>query len=300
MTIVTGRFKFLDIRHFLTPGTSYRNFLIAFGCKQKKSFFPYEYIDCLKRLKEKKLPPIECFYNSLKKEPLSQESYNELKKLWKEQKWTSLKSLLVYYNNADTAPGVEAVLKMIKFYQDRNVALFHDSYSVPGVTLFYLMQSKAEGAIFTLFKNNEDLYDLIKKSIVGGPSIIFKRLAIKGETQIRQFSLKEKALLCKRIVGMDCNSLYLSCLMGQLPCGFFIRWQKELNSNKDRFLKNESSLGFRSKEAYYCLEWMSYRRGIKIRHIFNSATELHVGWRQIPVDGHVIGTDHIIQFHGCR
>ena len=44
LCIKTEKLRFLDIRHFLAPGFSYRKFLIAYGSVQIKFYFPYEFM----------------------------------------------------------------------------------------------------------------------------------------------------------------------------------------------------------------------------------------------------------------
>ena len=50
LRIKTEKLRFLDIRHFLAPGFSYRKFLIAYGSVQTKFYFPYEFVTDLTKL----------------------------------------------------------------------------------------------------------------------------------------------------------------------------------------------------------------------------------------------------------
>ena len=43
--------------------------------------------------------------------------YQAVARKWQEENWTSLRDLLVYYNNLDVQPFVEAVEKCVVFYQ---------------------------------------------------------------------------------------------------------------------------------------------------------------------------------------
>ena len=61
-------------------------------------------------------------------------------------------------------------------------------------------------------RNN--LFYLLKDSIVGGPSIIFNRYHESGKTFIRN---GEK--ICKKIIGYDANALYLWAIAQQMPTG---------------------------------------------------------------------------------
>ena len=56
MSVTTPSFNFLDIKNFIAPGYSLSKYLSAMKIKEKKGFFPYEYIDSLEKLEETKLP----------------------------------------------------------------------------------------------------------------------------------------------------------------------------------------------------------------------------------------------------
>ena len=56
---------------------------------------------------------------------------------------------------------------------------------------------------------NSDLHDLIKGGIVGGPSVVFHRRHVKGETRIREREYGDEAKLCQQVLGVDANALYL-------------------------------------------------------------------------------------------
>ena len=82
---------------------------------------------------------------------------------------------LVWYNNRDVVPFLKAIDKMCEFWHDRNIDMFKDSVSVPGLTMKYLF-SNIPKVYFSLFaKKDKDLYYTMKDNNVGGPSIIFNR-----------------------------------------------------------------------------------------------------------------------------
>ena len=45
ISVSVGELKFLDVINYLGPGTSYDKRVNAYGCKQTKSWFPYEWFD---------------------------------------------------------------------------------------------------------------------------------------------------------------------------------------------------------------------------------------------------------------
>ena len=59
---------------------------------------------------------------------------------------------------------------------------------------------------------------MLKAAVVGGPSLVFTRKHVAGETKIRSHQY-EDAQLTKRILGYDANSLYPSTMMKEMPCG---------------------------------------------------------------------------------
>lgn len=123
---------------------------------------------------------------------------------------TSFRDFLVWYNNLDVKPFVQAVQNLQKYYFERRIDIFKCSISVPGLARRMLFDSgRKEGASFALIDQaNEDLYDTIKQNVIGGPSIIFNRYHEVGKTYIRGNSEKP----CGKIIGFDANALYLYCI----------------------------------------------------------------------------------------
>lgn len=128
---------------------------------------------------------------------------------------TSFRDFLVWYNNLDLKPFVQAVQNLQKYYFERRIDIFKCSISVSGLARRMLFDSgRKEGASFA----NEDLYDTIKQNVIGGPIIIFNRYHEVGKTYIRGNSEKP----CGKIIGFDANALYLYCI-GKKNAGGFIR-----------------------------------------------------------------------------
>ena len=59
---------------------------------------------------------------------------------------------------------------------------------------------------------------MLKAAVVGGPSLVFTRKHVAGETRIRSHQY-EDARLCRHILGYDANSLYPSTMIKEMPCG---------------------------------------------------------------------------------
>jgi hypothetical protein len=129
---------------------------------------------------------------------------------------TSFRDFLVWYNNLDVVPFLEAIDKMSDFWQERCIDIFKDGVSVPGLTMKYLF-SNVPGAYFSLFsEKDKDAYYTMKSNNVGGPSIIFNRYHEKGNTPIREGEMRAKEREpkpCKKVVGYAANALYLWAIM---------------------------------------------------------------------------------------
>lgn len=113
MFIVTESFRFLDIINYLGPGTSYENWVKAYGCKAEKSWLPYEWLDNPEKLDYPGLPDYMDWYSRLKNSfVLKLSEWRACKKLFREKGMKTFADWLHYYNNLDVAPGLEALQKM--------------------------------------------------------------------------------------------------------------------------------------------------------------------------------------------
>ena len=285
MCFSTIKLKFLDMVNFLAPGYSYDKYLTAYGCMQQKGHFPYEYMDNLRKLDDCTLPPQAAFYSQLKNEGISDENYARCQAVWRDNGMETLREYLIWYNNRDVTPFLEAISKQFTFYRDRGIDMFKDGISVPGLSLLYLFNNLPPKTFFTVFnQTNSDLHKLVKDNIVGGPAIIFHRYHEKDVTKIRG-----GGETCRSIVGYDANALYLWALIQDMPTGWYTRRRAE---NK-----------FRPQQAQpygqMAIQWLtreSDRTGCTIRHQGNGR-EKRTG--KLPVDGWCAETRTAYQFHGC-
>ena len=137
MCFTTKKQKFLDITSYLAPGFSYDKYLKAYACELQKGHFPYEYMDGIVKLEDRALPPKEAFYSRLKNEDISDDDYARCQTVWRDNRMKSMRDFLVWYNNRDVVPFLEALDKQFAFYKQQNIDMFKDGVSVPGLTLLY-------------------------------------------------------------------------------------------------------------------------------------------------------------------
>ena len=285
MCFSTPKLKFLDVTQYLAPGVSYAKYLKAYGCELQKGHFPYEYMDGIEKLEDRALPPQAAFYSQLKSEEISDADYARCQAVWHDNGMKTMREYLIWYNNRDVIPFLQAIDKQFAFYQQHNIDMFKDGISVPGLSLLHLFNDLPNDTNFVTFNNtNKDAHKLVKDNIVGGPAIIFHRYHEKGITKIRGGSE-----LCRKIVGYDANALYLWALMQDMPTGWYVRRREEN--------------GFRPQQAQpygqMAIQWLtreSDRTGCTIRHQGNGR-EKRIG--KLPVDGWCAQTHTAYQFHGC-
>ena len=198
MCLSTDQLKFVDICNYLAPGVSYDKYLKAYGCELQKGHFPYEYMDDLQKLEDRVLPPQSVFFSRLKNEGISNDDYARCQAVWRDNGMETLREYLIWYNNRDVTPFLQAIDKQFAFYRDRDIDMFKDGISVPGLSLLHLFNDLPNDTNFVTFnQTNSDLHKLVKDNIVGGPAIIFHRYHEKDVTKIRGGS--EPCIVCQLV-----------------------------------------------------------------------------------------------------
>ena len=131
MCLSTDQLKFLDMINHIAPGFSYDKYLKAYGCEVTKGHFPYEYMDRLERLDDTALPPKEVFFSRLKNEGISDEDYDSCQEAWRDNGMTTLRDFLVWYNNRDVVPFLQAI--------DRQFSIDNVEYTCSSKASAYLV-----------------------------------------------------------------------------------------------------------------------------------------------------------------
>ena len=175
------RFKFIDISNYLAGGESYSAFLKAYNIKETKSYFPYEWFDHPSKLDHPCLPDYKEFYSDVRQKnvlevkldddddrsetEIGAKHYQELKDIWHQQNMTRFEDFLIYYNNLDVKPFVQAVEKMQQFYFDHHFDLFKVAVSVPGISRQWLFKRARDAKIsFGLIETRSN------KTLLVGPA----------------------------------------------------------------------------------------------------------------------------------
>ena len=192
---------------------------------------------------------------------------------------TTLRDFLVWYNNRDVVPFLEAIDKQFALW---HIDMFKYGISVPGLTLLY--NDLPPNTYFTVFnRTNSDVHELVKDNIVGGPAIIFHRYHETGVTKIRGVEP------CRSIVGYDANALYMWALMQEMLTGWYTRRRAE------KQFRPQPAQPY-GQMAVQWLTWDAAKNVCKIRHQVNGREKRN---GKLPVDGWCHETHTAYQFYGC-
>ena len=146
---------------------------------------------------------------------------------------------------------------------------------------------KNAGTSFSLIhRKAEDLYDKIKTSHKGGPSIVTTRYHEVGQTYIRE----DKPKPCKSIAGYDFNNLYLHAIGQDMPTGHYIRRGKETNFRPDKELKRYTAM-------YDWMDCLNITTNAGINHKMNSGKDFRLG--PYLTDGYNAETFEVWKYLGC-
>ena len=301
--LATEKLTFLDISSYLAPGCSYKKYLATFGqSTEGKSFFPYEYVDSLEVLKETELPPYDAFYSSLRNSNTleegrgrehGEENYRELQELWRSEGFGCIGDLLRFYNDRDVKPFGEALQRHIDVFREMGLDLLKDAHTLPGLSLKFAMRG-LDGTFFTFGPDMGDIYQLIRSSMVGGPSLVFCRFQEAGLTKIKpEVYGEDGAFTCRSIMGYDANALYPYSMAQESPTG-----QCTVRRWPDFEPRRQSSGPSHSRVS---LEWLDYIEHRLDRALFHAGNgpEVKVGGKKVPVDGFDAQEKTVYQFHGC-
>ena len=279
-----GDVQLLDIMNFLGGATSLDSLLKAYKREETKGFFPYECFDNPEKLNNKELPPHDSFFSKLRninpleksyngsenlttsglsseqavcklrlnKIPLTgDENYAYLRSIWLSEGMKSVKDFLMWYNNKDVVPTLEAMQKMIEFFHQKEIDMLILGCILPN--LANICMRKSTDSKFSPFtESDKDLLEKIREDMVGGPSIVFTR-------KLDETFIRKSTKLCKSIVGIDASQLYPYSMCQPMPTGLYTRWNYDSESQKFIARQNKTRSIENMVLSYFqqtCLECM--------------------------------------------
>ena len=195
---------------------------------RRKGVYPYDYVDCLGKLDEKQLPPIEEFYSHLNDEGISQEDYQHAQNVWQEFEIKSMRDYHDLYLKSD-------VLLLADVFENlRNICLKNYKldpawyYTSPGLTWDAAL--KMTGIELELL-TDPDMLLMIEKGIRGGVSMISKRHGKANNKYMEEDY--DPSHPSKYVTYLDANNLYGWAMSKPLPTGNF-KWMENFNDWRNR------------------------------------------------------------------
>lgn len=290
LLISTPKFRFLDISLFLTPGFSLDAYLKLYGDgTASKFYFPYEWFDDIDKLNYASLPSHDDFYSSHKGKNITVEQYEECRRVWEENNMKTFRDFLIYYNESDVGPFLTALTNNWGVFKGFNIDMFKGNVSLPNIANKLMFRNCNDVTLIN--PANADLHQTVLNNLLGGLSIITKRYAMANETKIRESRFGDKAKYVKKVEMYDSNSLYLSAIAQNMPCGYVIRWIR----SGDVFRRKAE---WPTQAEYEWLQYEAHIRKITIRHAWNGP-QTRIGNRRLPVDGYCSENKTVFQYDGC-
>ena len=315
-----GDVQLLDIMKFLGGATTLDSFLKAYKASELKGYFPYEWFDTPNKLDEQQLPSYDDFYSKLKNSnPLDKEfddyqkllntgiteeqglkklglktkpatgleNSNYLKSIWEQEKMTTFRDFLRWYNNKDVVPTLDAMQKMIEFYHDKGIDMLKLGCTLPNLANICLHKS-TDYKFYPFFSSDSDLLEKIREDMTGGPSIVFTKKAVVNETFIR----KSKNL-CKSIVGIDASQLYPYSMCQDMPTGLYTRWDYDEESQKFK----ARQIRVRTFENMVMSYFQATRTECKIESYYTTGKQKKIDC--FSVDGYCNHCKTVFEAMGC-
>ena len=187
----------------------------------RKGVYPYEYMDSFERFNETSLPPKEAFYSKLKDEHISDDDYENAKKVWEAYECKTLGDYHDLYLATDTLHLADV------FENFRKTCLKHYGldpthyYTSPGLSWDALL--KYTGIKLELLTDS-NMYLFIEKGMRGGISTEMQRYAKANNPYLYDYDPdKEKSY----ILYLDASNLYGWAMSQPLPVSGF-RWMRTM------------------------------------------------------------------------
>ena len=245
--------------NILGGATSLDSFLKAYKTEETKGFFPYDWFNNPEKLNNEELPPYDSSFrqlsniNPLKNDyndfenlttsgesseqalcklrinkipPAGDENYAYLRRIWVTEGMKLFKDFLMWYNNKDVVPALEAIQKKIEFYHQKEIDVLKLDCFLPKLAIICLHKS-TDSKFYPFTESDRDLLEKIREDMLGDPSIVFERKAVVCETFVRK-----STTLCKSILGIDASQLYPYSMCQPMPTGLYTRWNCDSESQK--------------------------------------------------------------------
>ena len=184
---------------------------------KQKGFYPYEYMDNVKRFKENKPPPRKAFYSKLTGRGITKTDYKHVWNVWNTFNMKTLKEYHELYNLTD----VLLLADVFENFRDLCLKIYKLDpvyyYTTPGLAWDACLKITD---IQLELLSDVNMLLMFEKGIRGGISIISNRYGEANNKYMKKFNKKK---LNKFLMYLDANNLYGWAESQKLPTHGF-KW----------------------------------------------------------------------------
>ena len=313
-----GIIEFVDICNYLSP-CNLSGFLKMANISETKSVFPYQHFNSVEELKScKTFPAYECFWSDLKNDySCTKEEYMVAKELFEERrhlpndhpdKMDSMLSWLIYYNNLDTKPLLEAIRIWFDGFQDIFDIDPQQYASLPSMSQRAMFKNydRYSPYLYSLPRWKNDVRQDVRDNIVGGLCTNPHRMCDlrQGSNTPHSAKFTPNGSRFTSLLAYDFNSLYPWALKEEMPCSPGIHWK--LSKNGLFFIKNQMLHDSSLAEIQFLLYLQHNDDRFRLAN-GDPCTMEHSYFRgQVTVDGLFVdgfascnGINYVIEYNGC-
>ncbi|XP_011700257.1 PREDICTED: uncharacterized protein LOC105457338 [Wasmannia auropunctata] len=208
-----------------------------FDLLKRKGVFPYEYIDCVEKLKETRLPPRESFYSSLTDDTVSESDYAHAVNVWQRFSIQTLGEYSDLYLKTD----VLLLADIFENFRDSCIASYGLDpayyYTLPGFTWDAML--KHTRINFELL-TDIDMVMFVERGTRGGLSQCSNRHARANNKYMRSYDSSKPS---SYLMYFDVNNLYGWAMCQPLPYRDF-EWVIDITNFNVMDVALDSSNGY--------------------------------------------------------
>ena len=216
-----------------------------------------------------------------------EENYQYLLDIWNHENMCTFKYFLRWYKNKGVVPTLEAMQKMVAFYQKKGIDRLKLGCTLPNLAIFCLHKSTT-AKFYPFTETDKNLLQKVRKDMVGGPSIVFIRKAVVDETFIQ-----DSGNFCKSNVEIDASQLYFYSMCQHMPTGLYTRWEHDTESNRFKPQKNKCRIFENMVMSYF----QRQRPDCKMDSFYTTGTQKKIDC--FKVDGFCALCKTVFEAMGC-